>query len=388
LIQRNPNDLQLTMQPCASLIETCQTNNLNQIESLKVFFLVLQVTYFLQCGQMKSVRNTLKSLQHYIQSLTTREESDTNTGSTVLENFQWLPKDLLGLLAYLLTVIHSIQTGCFDKAIKFSEKALINIQKLKLKDEQMNLTITNKFKFITEKFNLLFFENQIRSNIALGNRSEAIKQIGDAFILCDQDPLLMNMYCAQLHCLLGIYASSINQREMALTHFNQALKTSTDSDMWLYCVMNLAVCYLNSMATHPNSKNQFFSIVDNVTPEKIQTQNTALNSLSHLFRALKLHLNSNQQQAQESLKEAILLANSEELSNVACNSFLLIGHISFSMNQFQECFNMLTNGVDLADKMSDLSLRIYGTSLLKGDFLLKITRLKNNFNIRKTFFVY
>ena len=126
LLQRNPSDLQTTMQPCASLIETYNTSNVHQIELLKVFFLVLQVTYFLQCGQMKSVRNTLKSLQHYIQSLANKPEDQTDQMALMsknpLENFYWLTKDHLGILVYLLTVIHSIQTGCFDKAQKFTDK--------------------------------------------------------------------------------------------------------------------------------------------------------------------------------------------------------------------------------------------------------------------------
>jgi MAternally-affected-uncoordination protein len=73
-LDRNTNELQTTMQPCAALIEEHQTTNLYQVESLKVFFLILQVTYFLQSGQMKSVRNTLKSLQHYVQLLSSRNE--------------------------------------------------------------------------------------------------------------------------------------------------------------------------------------------------------------------------------------------------------------------------------------------------------------------------
>ncbi len=73
-MDRNTNELQTTMQPCAALIEEHQTTNLYQVESLKVFFLILQVTYFLQSGQMKSVRNTLKSLQHYVQLLSSRNE--------------------------------------------------------------------------------------------------------------------------------------------------------------------------------------------------------------------------------------------------------------------------------------------------------------------------
>jgi hypothetical protein len=61
-----------------------------------------------------------------------------------------------------------------------------------------------------------------------------------------------------------------------------------------------------------------------------------------------------------------VLSNSEELSNISANSFLFMGHVNFIMTQYQESFNMLTNGVDLADKMPDVTLKVYGTSLLKS----------------------
>jgi MAternally-affected-uncoordination protein len=380
LLQRNPSDLQTTMQPCASLIETYNTSNVHQIELLKVFFLVLQVTYFLQCGQMKSVRNTLKSLQHYIQSLANKPEDQTDQMALMsknpLENFYWLTKDHLGILVYLLTVIHSIQTGCFDKAQKFTDKALLNLQKIKLKEQILSQSSINSFTkngctFITNKLHYMLLENQIRCSIAMGNKSQAVKFIGDAFQICDQDSRIMHFHSSQLHCLLGIYSLSVNSKETALSQFNQCLKSTNDTDLWLYSAMGLALCQLAAFSSSPqnaNLKNQLFNIIDNVIPEKIQTQNTSLTSLSHYFKALKCFLSSNYQQAQESLREAILISNSEELSNITANSFIFMGHINFLTNQFQDSFNMLTNGVDLSEKMPDISLRIYGTSLLKGLF--------------------
>jgi MAternally-affected-uncoordination protein len=157
------------MQPCASLIENYSTSNPNQIELLKVFFLVLQVTYFLQCGQMKSVRNTLKSLQHYIQSFSSSGNDSASDSLTSLvsknplENFYWMHKDHLCVLVYLLTVIHNVQTGCFDKAQKFTEKALLNLQKLKLKEQIVDSKNTkNGCSFITNKLHYMLLENYIR----------------------------------------------------------------------------------------------------------------------------------------------------------------------------------------------------------------------------------
>lgn len=45
--------------------------------------------------------------------------------------FQWLPKEHMCVLVYLVTVMHSMQAGYMDKAQKYTDKALIQIEKLK-----------------------------------------------------------------------------------------------------------------------------------------------------------------------------------------------------------------------------------------------------------------
>jgi hypothetical protein len=118
----------------------------------------------------------------------------------------------------------------------------------------------------------------------------------------------------------------------------------------------------------PTITKNLFNLLDSITPDKIQTQNVSLNAFSNFFNAVKLFLNSNYQQAHDSLRETILLANSEDLSNITAQSFLFMGHVNFLMNQFQESFSALNNGIELAEKMSEVTLKIYGNSLLKDLF--------------------
>ena len=302
MLQRNPTELQTTMQPCASLIENFTDASPNQIESLKIFFLVLQVTYFLQCGQMKSVKNTLKSLQHYSQLFFNRDEATLITPGR-LDNFQWLHKDHLNSLVYLLTTIHSMQTGCFEKVQKLAEKALMSIQKIKTTEQTVsvatnrNSSISYNTEYITNVLQFMFFEHMIRCSIVTGHRRLAIEQLGSLFQLCDQDSRLMNAYSAQLHCLVGLYSLSMDLKDQALAQFNQSLKHTSDTELWLYNAMNSAVCYMLLMKTNPNIKSQLIAIVDNLLPDKIQTQSTSLTAFSYYFRALTLFLNSNFKQA-------------------------------------------------------------------------------------------
>lgn len=53
------------------------------------------------------------------------------TGSNIGDMFVWMPKEHLYVLVYLVTVMHSMQAGYMDKAQKYTDKALTQIEKLK-----------------------------------------------------------------------------------------------------------------------------------------------------------------------------------------------------------------------------------------------------------------
>ena len=124
---------------------------------------------------------------------------------------------------------------------------------------------------------------------------------------------------------------------------------------------------MNNGAAPAITKN-LFSILEKITPDKVQTQNTALTAFSNFFNSIKFFLTSNYQQAQDSLRETILLSNSEDLTNISAQAFLFMGQVNYLLNQFQESFSMLNNGMELAEKMSDATLKMYGNVLLKDLF--------------------
>ncbi|RNA07819.1 MAU2 chromatid cohesion factor -like protein [Brachionus plicatilis] len=371
LAQKNPNELQTTMEPCGKLIENFHTKNIYQIETLKVFFLVLQVAYFTQCGQAKSVKNTLKSLQTYIKNLASRlcddnQEKEFMISKDPCENFLWLHKDHFGILTFLLAILNYMQTGCFEKADKLVEKCLSNVQILKSRETSLNNTSNFSSVYansvnVTKILHFLVLESQIRCKLTTGSKIIALKCIHEEFTLCDNDHKMLKYFSSQLHCLLGLYSLSVNNKESAANHFNISLKSTNDKDLWIYSALNLALCYIEN----PNKK-QFMSILDNVVNDKFHSNNTALNAFSSFFKALRSFINNQLPQAQELLREAIVLANSEDLLNISANAYLFYGHISLLTNQVQESYNMIINGLDLADKMCDVNLKLYGNSLLKS----------------------
>ena len=85
-------------------------------------------------GQVKSVKTVLKQLQQSIQTITSAgwpTDEEVLAASNAFDAFQWLSKDHLCILVYLVTVMHSMQAGYMDKAQKYTDKALHQIDKLK-----------------------------------------------------------------------------------------------------------------------------------------------------------------------------------------------------------------------------------------------------------------
>ena len=113
-------------------------------------------------GQVKSVKTVLKQLQQSIQTITSpgwpADEEMISTNPA--DNFQWLSKDHLCILVYLVTVMHSMQAGYMDKAQKYTDKAILQIQKLESMDH----------KPILSSFHVLLLEHIVQCRLVTGNK--------------------------------------------------------------------------------------------------------------------------------------------------------------------------------------------------------------------------
>ena len=108
-------------------------------------------------GQVKSVKPYLKQLQQSIQTITQPNLMPSDEGISSInydyyphihlidliilftdvsagnpgDMFVWMSKEHLCVLVYVVTVMHSMQAGYMDKAQKYTEKAFMQIEKLK-----------------------------------------------------------------------------------------------------------------------------------------------------------------------------------------------------------------------------------------------------------------
>ncbi|XP_046543112.1 MAU2 chromatid cohesion factor homolog isoform X1 [Haliotis rubra] len=353
LIDKKMKDVDECLSMVSGLIETYQGSPIHK-ESLKVFFLVLQVCHYLMSGQVKSVKPALKQLQQSIQTITQIHTDDVLLSEPLSGNpvdlFQWLPKEHMCVLVYLVTVMHSMQAGYMDKAQKYTDKALMQIEKLKMLDCHPLLS----------SFQLMLLEHIVMCRLIMGNKSMAIQEIFQACHVCQQQPRLFTTHGAQIHTLLGLYAMSMNCMEAAEAQFKTASKLTTVSDLKSFVNLNLAIVYLRT-----NRQTELVGLLESIDPEKLESGSHSLKAAAYYVQGLQAFFQARYNEAKRYLRETLKMSNAEDLNRLTSCSLVLLGHIFLSLGNNREAMNMVTPAMQLAGKIPDVHVQLWASSLLK-----------------------
>ncbi|KAI4504166.1 hypothetical protein M0802_000637 [Mischocyttarus mexicanus] len=323
-----------------------------QKEYLKVYYLVLQVCHLLMAGQVNSVKPCLKQLQQCIQTIMSPNwpTDDIVTGPNIAEMFIWMPKDHLYVLVYLVTVMHSMQAGYMDEAQKYTNKALTQIEKLKIVDNKPILSV----------FQLMLLEHIVMCRLVMGNKSVALAEIAQACQLCRRQPRLLQGHRPQLHALLGLYAMSMNCMEAAEAQFIAALRTSQERELWTFANLNLAIVYLRT-----KRDAELGALMERINPESLPSHSHSLRAASYYVQGLQAFFGARHNEAKRYLRETLIMASTEDLNRLTSCSLVLLGHIFLSLGNSRESMNMVTPAMQLASKIPDVHVQLWATAILK-----------------------
>ncbi len=316
LIDKKYAEVHPVLSTCGSIIDNYTGSDTNK-ESLKVYFLVLQVCHYLMAGQVKSVKTALKNLQQSIQTITMLHSDEEPISSNPADLFHWLPKEHMCVLVYLVTVMHSMQAGYMDKAQKFTDKALLQIEKLKILDSHP----------ILSAFQLMLLEHIVMCRLVMGQKSLAVQEISQACQVCSQNPRLLTTHGAQLHTLLGLYSMSMNCMESAEAQFSAALSITTQTELWQFASLNLAIVYLRS----GNRQQELLSLLERINPEVLPTNSHSLRAAAYYVKGLQAFFQARYNEAKRYLRETLKMSNEEDLNRLTACSLVLLGHIFLSL---------------------------------------------------------
>ncbi|KAG8338064.1 mau2 chromatid cohesion factor [Homalodisca vitripennis] len=388
----------------AGLLVDNWTGSQHQKEYLKVYFLVLQVCHYLMAGQVKSVKPCLKQLQQSIQTIMMPSwpSDDVVSGTNVGDMFIWMPKEHLYVLVYLVTVMHSMQAGYMDKAQKYTEKALMQIEKLKIVDNKPILSV----------FQLMLLEHIVMCRLVMGNKTLALQEMAQACVLCQSQPRLLQSHRPQLHTLLGLYAMSMNCMEAAEAQFMAALSMdknnatgyqynnngrlftnnsrfqyvivtswlltnqnkihrsnqqlflipvlSQERDLWTFANLNLGIVYLRG-----KREMEFANLLERINPDTLPSHSHSLRAAAYYVQGLQSFFQARYNEAKRYLRETLKMANAEDSNRLTSCTLVLLGHIFLSLGNSQESMNMVTPAMQLASKIPDVHVQLWASAILK-----------------------
>ncbi|GBP27288.1 MAU2 chromatid cohesion factor homolog [Eumeta japonica] len=319
----------------------------------RILFLLSRamVCHYLMSGQVKSVKNCLKQLQQSIQTIMapTWPDDDVVCGGTTPtagagavigtgESFVWLSRQQLYVLVYLVTVMHSAQAGYMDKAHKYVDKALGQIDKLTSSGCSGGVG-----GVLAWRLRMTLVEHSALCRLVAGGKALALGDI------------------ARAAHLLSVAPSH-------LSHYNSyriPAQMSQERDLGVFAKLNLAIVYLRE-----RRDNDLAQLMEQVRPEALPPYAHGLRAAAYYVLGLQAFFQARYNEAKRYLRETLKMANAEDLNRLTSCSLVLLGHIFLSINNSRESMNMVTPAMQLASKIPDVHVQLWASAILKDLYRL------------------
>uniref|UniRef100_A0A6I8PEI6 MAU2 chromatid cohesion factor homolog n=1 Tax=Ornithorhynchus anatinus TaxID=9258 RepID=A0A6I8PEI6_ORNAN len=312
---------------------------------------IYQFNTFKQTIFLLFVKPCLKQLQQCIQAISTLHDDEILPTNPV-DLFHWLPKEHMCVLVYLVTVMHSMQAGYLEKAQKYTDKALMQLEKLKMLDCSP----------ILSSFQVILLEHIIMCRLVTGHKATALQEISQVCQLCQQSPRLFSNHAAQLHTLLGLYCISVNCMDSAEAQFTTALQLTTHQELWTFIVTNLASVYIREGNRH----QELYSLLERISPDhNFPVSSHCLRAAAFYIRGLFSFFQGRYNEAKRFLRETLKMSNAEDLNRLTACSLVLLGHIFYVLGNHRESNNMVVPAMQLASKIPDMSVQLWSSALLR-----------------------
>jgi len=335
-----------------------------QKEYLSMFYLVLQVCYYLMVGQVKSVKGALKQLQQAIQTITAPEwPGDTELAQgRPGERLVWMSKEQLCVLVYLVTVMHSMQAGFMEKAERYTDKAIAQIAKLNAR----GVGEGDAGGHLLASFHCMLVEHMVQCRLVMGNKTKAVVELGTLARLVQATPSLLGQHKAQLHTLLGLYAMSMDRMGEAEQQLRAALAlAASQRELATFCSLNLAIVLCRGGGARAQELQQLLAAL---SPDQLASQgatNHATKAAAFYVQGLQAFFQASYGESKRALRETLKMANAEDLNRLTSCSLVLLGHIFLSLGNSKEALNMVTPAMQLASKIPDSAVQLWAASILR-----------------------
>ncbi|KOB76322.1 putative mau2 chromatid cohesion factor [Operophtera brumata] len=323
----------------------------------------------------------------------------------------------LYVLVYLVTVMHSAQAGYMDKAHKYTEKALAQIDKLTSVSTASygGGVCARSGAGLAWRLRMALVEHAALCRLVAGGKAHALVEIARAADLLHSapSPQTAAAHTPQLHCLLGLYAMSMNCMEQAESQFLASIhvsliQTAAALTPQLHCLLGL---YAMSMNCMEQAESQFLA---SIHVSLIQTAAAHTPQLHCLLGLYAMSMNC-MEQAESQFLASIHMSQERDLwmfaklnlaivylrgrrdnelailmeqvrpealpayaHGLRAASYYVLGLQAFFQaryneakylhNNSRESMNMVTPAMQLASKIPDVHVQLWASAILKGTY--------------------
>uniref|UniRef100_A0A0N5AVW1 Cohesin loading complex subunit SCC4 homolog n=1 Tax=Syphacia muris TaxID=451379 RepID=A0A0N5AVW1_9BILA len=321
------------------------------LDYVKAFCFTVQICFFLSVGLMKSTKVCLRQLQALVQQM--KGTYDSNVSQYPL--FDWMGKETLTALTYVLTVIQSVQTCQLERAYKYHAIAMRHIGEMKRLMAQQNWPLVRRGAIdCLNALEIVLLQNFASAQLMLARPFETINVLNVMVEKMRENGYLYERFKAQAHALIGIYCWLIRLPDDADRHFQSALRATQDTEFWTVVNLCLAIVYLITCR-----ESDFYTIFERITPGKLQSSSPLLKSSAHFVHALHSYLHSRFQEARSHLTDSVTIVRDEGVPRIQALATLLSAKLAGV-----EAPDILVAANDWAAKSSDQSLMLWSNHMI------------------------
>ncbi|VDM46114.1 unnamed protein product [Toxocara canis] len=314
---------------------------------IKAYCFTVQICFFISVGMLKSTKSCLRQLQVLVQTM----KSTYDEAPSEWPSFDWMGKETLTALTYVLTVIQSLQNCQIDRAHKYHTIALRHISEMRRLMAKRNWPVVRRGALdALTTFEIILLENIATAQLVLARPLEAINVLGFMVEKMRQSAHLFPHFEAQTHTLMGMYCWLVRLPDDAERQFLAALKTAKDTELWTVVNLSLAIVYLMTCR-----ESEFYGLFERITPNKLQSSSPLLRASAHFVHALHSFLHSRLQEA------SVTIVRDEGVPRIQALATLLSSRLVGS-----EATDMLLAASSWAAKSADQSLFLWSNHLIYG----------------------
>ncbi|VDK70417.1 unnamed protein product [Litomosoides sigmodontis] len=297
------------------------------LDYIKAFCCTVQICFFISSGLLKSTKTCLRQLQTLVQTM---KLTYSETAPVAWPTFDWMGKETLIALTYVLTVIQSLQTCQIERCIahKYHSIAMRHITDMRRLMARSNWPVIRRGALDSlASFEIILLENISAAQLMLARPLETISVLAAMMERMKQSTDLFNHFEAQLHTLL----------------------TAKDTESWTVVNLSLAILYLMTCR-----EADFYGLFERITPGKLQSSSSLLKASAHFVHALHSYLHSRLQEAKSHITDSVTIVRDEGVPRIQALATLLSAKLVAV-----DVPDMLIAANNFATKSSDHSLALW-----------------------------